>query len=153
MKKIYNLLSVALLAMVAFGVAGCSDDDKKSSYDQLPAASKAFLEAFYPGIDVKEVHLDTSNGVQYFDVKLKNGHEIDFSLTGEWIAVDAPDGQIIPEGIVPMPIQAYLDATYPSYGVNEIERTHGGGYVTTLLNGVELAFDSEGQYVGFVGID
>lgn len=148
MKKTIKILSLILIAFMGFAVVACSDDDNKESIEtsQLPAKAIAFVGAFYPDTEIASVVKDTDNGVVEYDVYLKSGDEITFDYDGEWVEVDAPAGGTIPDGIAPATITDYIAANYPDNGINEIKKTRKG-YRVELITGLEISFDSRGNYV------
>ncbi len=156
MRKYFRVAALMFAGLMATGVmTGCSNDDDDDdletviNVDSLPDAARAFINAFYPSASVRSVMRDVDDGIMVYEVYFSNGHEVTFDLRGEWIEVDAPDGQSIPAGIVPIAIETYLDANYSGYGVNDITRT-GMGYEVELVTGVDLLFDS---MCNFLGID
>ena len=146
------VLMAACLLMTG-GMTGCSNDDDNDDLEtvinvnRLPDAARAFINTYYPSATVRSVMRDVDDGIVVYEVDFTNGHEVTFDSRGEWIEVDAPDGQSIPAGIVPVAIETYLDANYSGYGVNDITRT-GMGYEVELVTGVDLLFDSLGNFLG-----
>lgn len=151
MKKTLTILS--LLFVCLFGTTAlwsCDDDEKEEPAfsSELPGSANAFLDTYYPGIKVAYVNIDKDNGKTTYDVSLNNGHQIEFSATGEWLDVDAPEGQAIPSGIAPQAIVQYLATNYAGSDViNEISR-ESYGYNVELANHVDLMFSSTGEYLG-----
>lgn len=154
MKKAFEIFSIVLLcAMIGAVVWCCSDDDDDNDeiamgYDQLPEAAKTFISTYYGGVQVSRIEKDIELDGLEFEVYFANGHEVTFNSQGEWTDVDAPFGQSVPAGIVPEAISDYISANYPDSGVNEISRL-SGGYEVELLDGVELLFDTTGNFTGF----
>ena len=99
-------------------------------------------------MEVWRVEKETDKGVVLYDVDFKNGHEVTFDSNGEWLEVDAPDGQSIPAGIVPVTIEQYLEQNYSGYGVNDITKV-AAGYEIELVSGVDLLFDQDGNFLRF----
>lgn len=154
MKKFlkYSILSLSLLATPL--MFSCSDDDDDDifkqetiSYDKLPSAAQSFVETYYPDSKITRVEKDFDDGVVLYEITFSDGQEVTFSSTGEWVEVDAPDGKSIPEGIIPDAIRSYLDTNYSGYGVNDITKTKNG-YEVELVTGLDLRFDSLGNFVG-----
>ena len=82
-----------------------------------------------------------------FEVYFANGHDVTFNAQGEWIDVDAPAGQTVPDAIVPVAISEYVMANYLGSGINEISK-NAAGYEVDLINGTDLLFDPVGNFVG-----
>lgn len=152
MKPTLKLLSALLMATCAVTLGACSndhdgDDSQHVNPAQMPQTAKTFIATYYPTVTISYVDFEIDNGVPEYDVHMANGHEIKFTATGEWLDVDAPKGQSIPEGIAPEKISEYVFSTYPSTGINEISRTVYG-YDVELINGLDLAFDLNGSLIG-----
>lgn len=157
MKKTFRFISgfLALItvAFISLPLQSCDDDDDPHpdivvSTNDLPKDAQNFLNKFYNGVAVRsaERDFDTHTGSYEYDVHLANGHEVTFSADGLWMDVDAPAGQTIPDGIVLVPINEYVLANYPGYGINDVSRIFNG-YEVELTNGVDLIFDAGGQFM------
>lgn len=149
--KFMSALLVGLLSLTT--VTACDDDKDKDtivSATELPTASQTFVSQYYGStVKIVKVKKEIDKGVVEYDVTLSNRHEITFNAAGEWIDVDAPTGETVPEAIVPVEIREYVETNYPSTGINEISK-EVYGYDVDLTTGVDLMFDSTG---GFIGID
>ncbi|MDE6544259.1 MAG: PepSY-like domain-containing protein, partial [Muribaculaceae bacterium] len=65
---------------------------------------------------------------------------------GEGPDVDAPADQSAPAGLVPQSIALYITTNYAGAGINEISKS-AAGYEIELTNGVDLDFDSMGNFL------
>lgn len=152
MKNTLKIAGLAIACLLACGpLASCSSDDNPVmetviEYDRLPQSSKSFISAYYPSTAVTKVERDNDDGIITYEVTLANGHEVTFNSDGEWVEIDAPDGQSIPFEVLPPAIADYLNINYQGYGVNDITRT-GFGYEVELVTGVDLLFDSQGNFI------
>lgn len=147
MKKIsYLLLLMLSIFSVSFVACSDDDDDKPLLANELPQSSKSFLSQYYPDIKIVKVTRDSDDGRVEYDVILGNGHDVTFNATGEWIDVDAPVGQTIPDGIAPTPIVEYINQNYNGYGINEISK-ESYGYDVDLTNGIDLEFNAQGEFI------
>lgn len=148
MKSFYIAFIVLLTGLMGLAATGCSDDDKDEpiAFDKIPSVARNFVAKFYPGINVTRVVSDTDHGTTEYEVYLANGHDITFDASGEWIDVDAPSGQTIPDGIAPIPVASYVTDYYPGTGINEISR-EAYGYEVELVAGVDLEFDHNGNFI------
>ncbi|MCM1291780.1 MAG: PepSY-like domain-containing protein [Prevotella sp.] len=148
MKKTFRILGIGFIAAVALTFASCSDDeDYPVPANKLPIAAQNFINNYYSGVKISTVEVDKEDGKTEFDVTLANGHEVTFTPEGEWTDVDAPYGQTVPDSFVLPAILDYIRVTYPGQGVNEISR-QSYGYEVELTNGIELKFNSIGEYLG-----
>lgn len=152
MKKTLEILSLLFAGIVSFTpLCSCSDDDDNDyetviTESQLPSAAKTFLSTYYPDVKVARAEMDYEKGVVFYDVRLQNGHEVTFNADGEWMEVDAPDGQSIPDGFFPAGIVSYLQQNYSGYGVNDITKI-GAGYEVELVSNIDLIFDAQGNFI------
>ena len=156
MKIIKNLLATAFFAsIIVILAASCSNDDDNNNgntstiieFSALPENAKTFLTTHFPNVEsrmIKQNAMADDDGSIY-DVYLSNGFEIDFDINGNWTDVDG-NTQAVPTAIVPEAITTYVTANYAGQTINtiEIERT---GYDIELSNGLDLVFDSQGQFI------
>lgn len=143
MKK---LLFVFTLLAASFTFIACSDDDdeKTIGMNELPTNAKSFLETHFPGQEANRVEKDNDG----YDVYLKNGFSIDFTLDGEWDDVDG-NTQDLPQSIIdllPAKIAEYIQTNYLDETIREINKEKFG-FEVDLSNRVELEFDSEGNFL------
>ena len=139
--------SVALAMFSAVLLWSCSDDkDEPVAVTTLPEAAQTFLSSHYAGVKEQSAVRDKDDHNVEYDVRLANGHEVTFDAEGNWTDVDAPTGQTVPDGLVPEAVALYIATNYPSEGINEISRS-AAGYEVDLTNGVDLVFDSFGNFL------
>lgn len=147
MKKILTLLTMTFMALAAWS---CSSDDDDKNYDvaiqfkDLPVMAQEFVNKYYPDVKILKIEREVNTSATAYDVKLTNGQEVDFDASGNWISVDAPDGQVIPSGIALPAIDEYVAGHYPGSGINEIDRLRPSGFEVELTNGIELRFAEDG---------
>lgn len=149
MNKVFRYFACAALAMFsAVALCSCSDDDKDEpvSVSTLPESAQNFLTSHYAGVKVQSAVRDKDGKKVEFDVRLANGHEVTFDADGNWTDVDAPAGETVPGGLVPEAVALYIATNYSSEGINEVSRS-AAGYDVDLTNGVDLEFDSLGNFL------
>lgn len=139
-------MAVAVMAVVAFTSCSDDNDDKVISANELPQAAQTFISTYFPTDKVTKVEKDTEHSLATYDVHFASGYEVEFDVEGNWVDVDAPRNKVIPEGIAPVAIAEYVTANYPQSGINEISR-HLTGYETELINGEDLHFDLQGNFL------
>ncbi|MDE6116482.1 MAG: PepSY-like domain-containing protein [Duncaniella sp.] len=147
MKKTISILFVALLAALTWSCSSDDDKDIPISADQLPANAKNFISMYFPQDKIVKVERDGSHPYADYDVRFQSGFEVEFNASGDWVDVDAPMGQTIPAGIAPGAIENYVSLNYPTSGINEIS-AEINGYEVELVNGLDLLFDLQGNFVG-----
>lgn len=149
-----KLLPITLVLFgLSLGLTACSSDDDASdvaiTYEQLPAASRDFIETYFEGVQRVLVEKNTvpdADGTLY-EVKLINGFELDFDSEGVWIEVDG-NSNPVPDALIPETIRAYVLDHYPTeLFVKSIEKKSYGLKIE-LSNGVELKFDAQGLFIG-----
>lgn len=150
MKKI--IVGLSLFAFVGFTTIACNnDDDSNVSYvemNTLPTAAKEFVNTYFTGVEILNIEKFSpakTNGVMY-EVNFKNGSEIEFNESGNWIKVEAAGNGIIPSGFIHTSIVAYVASNYPNIGINQIEKNLNG-FEVELTNDVDLIFDLDGNFV------
>lgn len=145
MKKIFLLL-ISVIALSTF----VSCDDKPVTADNLPSKAKAFLNTYFPGIDILSVVKDEDGD---YDVNLVDGTEVDFRSNGNWEKVDC-HGKLMPSGFYPANIDTYVTANYPGQYIEEIE-LENNRYKVGLSDEfgweteIDLIFDKNGTFIGF----
>lgn len=142
MKNSLKFLSALAVSLLCFTFVACSDDETKEP-DQLPTMAQVFIGDYFGDGSIKSVTYDKKD--KDWEVKLYNGFELKFDEQGNWTLVDAPTGQVIPDGIAPEPIASYVVANYPQEGITEIEKTKSQ-YEVELTNGYELYFSLAGEF-------
>ena len=80
-----------------------------------------------------------------FDVKLSNGVDIDFSVSGDWIKIDA-EYIAIPMNVLPNAVASSIKSKYPEASVIEVEKNFGN-FKIKLNNFMELYMSANGQIV------
>ena len=151
MKKLVLVLS--LMSFVSFTTISCSDDDDNHvevvDYNSLPQNSRTFISTYFPTaaytVDrVEKYNPAESNGAVY-EVKFKNGTEIDFNSLGDWIEVEGGGNEPIPDGFILQPIKDYVYSNYQTARFHQIKRHSNGNFEVELTNDVDLLFNSNGD--------
>lgn len=141
MKKFIVFLAAAISSISI--LQGC--DDTRISEKRLPAQAQEFISQYFPGISVTYAEKERDDRQKEYNVKLADGTEIQFNEDGSWTSVDC-EFSILPEGIVPDSITDYVKANYPESKIYKAEKEFGG-YEIGLTGGVELIFNTAGEYV------
>lgn len=136
-----------MLGIFSLSLASCdNDDDEPILETALPQTAKSFVQQYYSNTMVAGVTKDKDNGQVEYEVLFANGHKVTFDSAGQWIDVDAPTGQAIPNGIAPTKISDYVASNYAGYSINEISKERYG-YDVDLTSGLDLVFDTDGNFV------
>ncbi len=135
MKRIF----IFLAALAAFSCAA-SADDRPSSFEQLPAQARDYVNAVGNGVKVMYVTKEDDFFRPDYNVMLTNGILMEFSNSGALKKIEAKKGtiskELIPESIREFVDIHYPDAEYVEYDVGK--RT----YEVKLSNRLELKFNS-----------
>ena len=142
MRQIFSFLMVVVLCVCS----ACADDFTTTDVSSLPAKAKQCLKYFDSPVAYIEVDNDGVFGKNY-DVKLKDGSEIDFDKKGEWKSIDT-NLKPVPATFVHKSIADYVKKNYPDTFVSKIERD-SRGYDVELSNHMDLKFDTNGNFVRF----
>ncbi len=145
MKKLMRIIPIMLIALIGITAWSCSDDkDETILSDQLPTTAKTFIATYFPSAKIVSTQKDKDE----FEVVLSEGTQIDFDKTGEWKDVDAAIGKTIPSGFYPDAIDTYIATNMAGNGINEISKEKRG-YDVELVDGTDLVFNYEGNFIGF----
>ncbi|ATA88982.1 hypothetical protein CGC58_04155 [Capnocytophaga stomatis] len=107
--------------------------------------ANSFLKAYFPSTAVVKIEVE-SNKVDY---DLADGTDIDFDLKGNWINVDARDGQALSNtAFIPQSILNHLRTAYPNNAINGIEKTVTGYEVELVGIKNDIHFNANGQPIG-----
>ncbi|WP_238252197.1 PepSY-like domain-containing protein [Capnocytophaga cynodegmi] len=104
-----------------------------------------FLATYFPSIAVIKIEVETNK----VDYDLANGVDVDFDLNGNWINVDARDGQALSNtAFIPQNIINHLRTAYPNNAINGIEKTVTGYEVELVGIKNDIHFNANGQPIG-----
>lgn len=135
--------------MVAFATAAlltlrsCNDNDELVSYNELPSVAKEFVASNFPAATITSTLKDHDTFSYTYQVTLSDGTAIEFAKDGEWIDVENRVSGV-PTSVLPAKILEYITTNYASSFVVDIEKDRG--YDVELSNGLDLVFDSEGNF-------
>lgn len=135
MKKLL-LLFVCLFALHAVAQA---DDDKPIQVNQLPQQAQLFIKQYFSDSQVAIAKMETDLFYKSYDVIFTNGNKVEFDKKGNWTEVNCKYG-VVPQKVIPVPIQKYISTHYAGAKVSKIERD-SKDYEVKLSNGWELKFD------------
>lgn len=162
MRKLFIYASIILTTSIGF-VACSSDDDNDNSstkieYASLPTETRSFLESNlgttsgFSQTDISYIEFEKDGS---YEVKYRNGVEIDFYSDGIWRKIDLDD-QAIPDALkalIPAQALAYINEKYPNYNVDDIEKKSatntGVANIEIELDGLkyDIVFDYQGNLI------
>ncbi|HNQ26728.1 MAG TPA: PepSY-like domain-containing protein [Aquaticitalea sp.] len=150
MKKLV-LATTAILVLAFTGVSCSSDDDDNASetiidYSELSVECTTFVETYFNGYEVLRVEKGPYSVDEYYEITFVGGTQIDLNASCEWTEVDGND-QAIPTGFINTSIVEYVSTNYPTTAIESIDKKTYG-FDVDLVDGTELRFDSEGNFLG-----
>ncbi len=138
MKKL--VVAIALLVgSVTFA------QDRVITFNELPKAGQQFITKYFGAKQVSLVTLDDDYLSKDYELVLTNGTKIEFAGNGEWKEVDGKRNAI-PTGFIPQNILSYVKKSFPNTEIVKIERERLG-YSVELTNGLDLDFNSKGDFL------
>ncbi len=144
MKKYLFILSV--LTSILFINAACEKETIIQA-DQLPKNATEFIQLHFEGTTVVQVEKEKEGlSSATYDVILKNGTNIKFDKNGNWLEVDALDGQAIQTSFIHANIKTYINSNYEGIAINSIEKDNNR-YEVELVNGIDLLFNLDGNFI------
>lgn len=140
-----------LLLIVAL-IAGIFTISARGNYSReigtLPPAAQTLIKTHFKA-DVNHIKIDKDLGViTKYDVVLNDGSEITFDKGGNWKEIEVRKGSSVPDAFVPADMKSYIKQNQKGSAIIGIEKKRNG-YEVELANGVEMKFDSKGQFVRY----
>lgn len=128
-------------------VTACSSETYNNSAEALPLEAQQYLSDYFESaVSVVKVDKNIIGGVDEYEVTLADGTRVTFNSEGLAEETEAARGDVLPDGVLPAGVRAYLAEHQKGARVVKIERRHGG-YEVELTNGLEVKFDTDGRNV------
>ncbi|TDE49194.1 PepSY-like domain-containing protein [Flavobacterium sp. GT3P67] len=118
---------------------------KKIEITELPKAAQDFLQKYFNHTSVNIAKKDAEQGEKGYEVKLKDGTEVEFWKDGSYREVDGGD-KPIPTAFIPASIKDYVAKNYPNEKITHIDYGHKDLDVD-LTNNIDLEFTKEGKFL------
>ncbi len=145
-----NTLKIFLLAVITSATVftAKADDDKPITVDQLPAASREFINTYFKDVQVSYATVDDDGyyGKSY-EVNFMGGATVEFGTDGQWKEVDCRHNAV-PSGIVPQQIENYVKQNHAGQTITKIDKGRRD-YEIELRNGLEIKFDLSFNMIGY----
>lgn len=140
MKKI---LFVLLAAVAAISVS--AKDTISHDPAILPEAARTVIKNNYKA-DISFIKIDKDWGrISDYEVILTDGSEVKFDSKGNWEEVESRRNGSVPDFFVLKPIRDFVAKNHPGQKVVGIDKERKG-YDVTLTNGIDIEFDSQGNF-------
>lgn len=111
-----------------------------------PEKMTVFLNKHFKDVALDKMKYDAEDGI--YEVKFKNGYEIDFERGGTWIKIES-DYYPLPKSIIdilPVNMVKYIAENYPRRSITQIKKK-AYGYKVELSDSPTLVFDKQGNFV------
>ncbi|OOV16324.1 PepSY-like domain-containing protein [Flavobacterium sp. LM4] len=136
-----KIITVVLL----LGFVISTNAQKKIKVTELPKPAQEFLKKYFSNTSVESVKKDAEHGEKGYEVKLKDGTEVEFWKDGTYREVDGDD-KPIPTAFIPKVIKEYVAKHYPNEKIIHIDYGHKDLDVD-LTNKIDLEFTKEGKFI------
>lgn len=134
-----RILTVVLL--LSFVISAKAQ--KKIETAELPKPAQEFLQKYFSNTTVDVAKKDAEHGEKGYEVKLKDGTEVEFWKDGSYREVDGGD-KPIPTEFIPASVKDYVSKNYPNEKITHIDYGHKDLDVD-LTNNIDLEFTKEGK--------
>jgi hypothetical protein len=131
-----------MCCLLTVQITAKASDDKAISFEELPAQSQQFVNAYFSGQTIALVKMDCDILDKSYEVIFTNGNKIEFNRRGEWKEIDCKHTQL-PEQLIPIEIKNFILNNYPNNNIFKIEKDSRGRSEIDLQNGLSLKFDSK----------
>lgn len=124
--------------------------DEHLSNSEIPQNILDFIGQYFPGAEIDEAEIENNGN---YEIELEDDVELIFDSEGNFLGKgedeneDDDDDEEINPADLPQNILDYISENYPDNSIIEAELEDDGEYEVTLNNGVELEFDSEGNFL------
>lgn len=137
--------TIITIAVLLISFVTTVNAQKKIEFAELPKASQEFIKKYFSNTTVDVVKKDAEHGEKGYEVKLKDGTEVEFWKDGSYREVDGDD-KPIPTGFIPKAIKDYVTKNYPNEKITHIDYGHKDLDVD-LTNKIDLEFTKEGKFL------
>jgi uncharacterized membrane protein YkoI len=132
-----------LIVVLLLGFVMSTKAQKKIETTELPKPAQEFLKKYFNNTTIKTAQKDAEHGEKGYEVKLKDGTEVEFWKDGSYREVDGDD-KPIPTEFIPVSVKDYVTKNYPNEKITHIDYGHKDLDVD-LTNNIDLEFTKEGK--------
>lgn len=133
------------IVAILLGFVISAHAQKKIEVTELPKPAQEFLKKYFSHTTVDIAKKDAEHGEKGYEVKLKDGTEVEFWKDGSYREVDGDD-KPIPTDFIPKSIKDYVAKNYPNEKITHIDYGHKDLDVD-LTNKIDLEFTKEGKFI------
>ncbi len=125
------------------------------SSKDLPLGIQNYITEHFPNTEITKVERHNHQGIISYEIFLSNGGNLLFSPKGFLLAIDREgmvdesdeEGEEVFASSLPIQIIQYILENYPNSTIFYSEKENNGNFEINLDNGLELYFDSEGNFI------
>ena len=132
-----------LIVVLLLGFVISAKAQKKIETTELPKPAQEFLQKHFSYTSVDIAKKDAEHGEKGYEVKLKDGTEVEFWKDGSYREVDGGD-KPIPTEFIPATVKDYVSKNYPNEKITHIDYGHKDLDVD-LTNDIDLEFTKDGK--------
>lgn len=132
-----------LIVVLLLGFVISTKAQKKIETTELPKPAQEFLQKYFSNTTIDTAQKDAEHGEKGYEVKLKDGTEVEFWKDGSYREVDGDD-KPIPTEFIPASVKDYVAKNYPNEKITHIDYGHKDLDVD-LTNDIDLEFTKEGK--------
>lgn len=129
-----------LVAVAALMMSSCTD--KPVPVTEVPANCQTFVKQYFPSQAVTYAEKDWSWFSYKYELVLADGTRVEFDTDNVWDKIESPMTGV-PVAVIPAPVAAFLNTTYPGVLVKKIDKERYG-YEVELVNDIELKLNEQG---------
>lgn len=141
-KMFFSILFVAF----ALSLNACTDG-KPIGFDQLPQNAQTTITQYFNKEDILLIRLDKDDLLTTYEVKFKDGTELEFDRKGKPIKIDCQQRRV-PDGLIPQKVLAYVNTNYPDAFITEWGKDDLR-WKAELDNSLELVFNNDGDFLRY----
>lgn len=132
---------------VFFLLIGIGSNAQESiiSKNELPKVAQKFISDNFSKSTLEYVKIDKETFSTDYQLKFSDGFEVEFDSKGEWTEVDG-NKMPIPTEFIQKNILHYVKEKFPNTQIVKIEKGRFGKQEVKLSNGLELEFNSNGEF-------
>ena len=146
MKTIRMIRLVVMATLISMVFVSC-DKNQMIEEQDLPQQARTFIATHFQGQTMIFSLKERDDLSLSYEVRLSDGFELDFDRKGEVTNIDG-NGSKLPDSVLPVLMREYLTAKFPGNWVTDWDKERYGQKVE-LDNGIELAFDSKGNFLRY----
>ena len=132
-----------IMAVLLLGFVISAKAQKKIETTELPKPAQEFLQKHFSKTTIESAQKDAEHGEKGYEVKLKDGTEVEFWKDGSYREVDGDD-KPIPTDFIPASVKDYVAKNYPNEKITHIDYGHKDLDVD-LTNDIDLEFTKDGK--------